>query len=86
MTLTLTRKVEFGPPVVMTTNFCNLSSLGDHYSRDISIQGTENLVPEKCSHIILHLLPLLKDGSDNVYIHIYIFFFFMHFSSTVSIL
>ena len=51
---------EFGPPVVMTANFYNLSFLGDLYSRETSIQGTENLVPEKCSHIILHLLPLLN--------------------------
>ena len=58
--ITLPRNVEFGPPVVMTVNFHNLSFLGDLYSRDTSIQGTENLVPEKCSQIILLLLPLLK--------------------------
>ena len=60
MTLTLPRNVEFGPPVVITANFHNLSFLGDLYSRDTSIEGTENLVPEKCSQIILLLLPLLK--------------------------
>lgn len=45
--ITLPRNVEFGPPVVMTVNFHNLSFLGDLYSRDTSIQGTENLAPEK---------------------------------------
>ena len=65
MTLTLSRNVEFGPPVVMTANFHNLSFLGDLYSRDTYIQGTENLVPEKFN-ILFCICYLYSGARDTV--------------------
>ena len=54
---------EINAMMTLASEYSVTSPLGKLVSRDTSVQGRQNVVPEKCSHNLRILLPLLKDSS-----------------------